>query len=116
MSFEEVLLAAIDECLSWLGESEKQAIYFYLEKRYMISKQDIPFRIEDFAEAIENIFGTGAKLLEIRIMKCLFSKMGYLFPYFHAQEGLEFTKYIEAARVSWKRLGYFRAKPERISC
>ena len=99
MSFEEVLLEAIDESFSWLGESEKQAIYFFLEKRYKISKQEIPYRIEEFTEAIEDIFGLGAKLLEIRIMKNLFSKMGYSFPYLHTQEGLEFTKYIEAARI-----------------
>jgi hypothetical protein len=99
MSFEEVLLEAIDESFSWLGESEKQAIYFFLEKRYNISKQEIPYRIEEFTEVIEEIFGLGAKLLEIRIMKNLFSKMGYSFPYLHTQEGLEFTKYIEAARV-----------------
>jgi hypothetical protein len=99
MSFEEVLLEAIDESFSWLGESEKQAIYLILEKRYKISKQEIPYRIEDFTEIIEDIFGLGAKLLEIRIMKNLFTKMGYNFPYFHTQEGLEFTKYIESARI-----------------
>ena len=99
MSFEEVLLEAIDESFSWLGESEKQAIYFILKKTYKISKQEIPYRIEEFTEAIEEIFGLGAKIIEIRIMKDLFSRMGYSFPYIHSQEGLEFTKYIEAARI-----------------
>jgi hypothetical protein len=99
MSFEKVLLEAIDEGLFLLGESAKQVVYFYLEKNYKIRKQDIPYRIEDFTEAIETIFGVGAKLLEIKIMKNLFSKIGYNFPYRHTQEGLEFTKYIEAARI-----------------
>jgi hypothetical protein len=99
-SFEEILLEAIDESLSWLGEKEKQAIYFFLEKRYKINKQDIPYGIEDFAEALEDIFGLGAKLLEIRIMKKIFTKIGYSIPYNHTREGLEFTKYIEAARIS----------------
>lgn len=99
MSFEEVLLEAIDEGFSWLGEREKQTIYFFLEKEYNISKHDIPYRIKDFAEAIEDIFGMGAKLLEIKIMKILFTKIGYNFPYLHTQEGLEFTKYIESARI-----------------
>ena len=103
MSFEEVLLEAIDEEVSLLGESAKQAVYFYLEKNYKISKRDIPFRIEGFTEAMENIFGVGAKVLEIRIMKNLFSKMGYLFPYFRTQERLEFTKYIESARIAGVR-------------
>ena len=99
MSFEEVLLEAIDEGLSCLGESEKRTIYFYIEKKYEISKQDIHYRIKDFTEAIENIFGAGAKVLEIRIMKILFTKMGYSFPYLHTQEGLEFTSYIDSARI-----------------
>jgi len=102
MSFEKLLLEAIDEGLSSLGETCKQAIYFHLEKKFKLTKQDIPFRIEDFTEAMENIFGVGAKVLEIRIMKNLFKNMGYPFPYFRprAQKYLEFTKYIESARVN----------------
>ena len=103
MSFEKLLLEAIDEGLSSLGETCKQAIYFHLEKKFKLTKQDIPSRIEDFTEAMENIFGVGAKVLEIRIMKNLFSKMGYLFPYFRTPEGLEFTKYIESARIAGVR-------------
>lgn len=98
MNFEKFLLEAVDESLSWLGESAKQTIYFHLETEYNISKQDIPYRIEDFTEAIEDIFGLGAKLLEIKIMKNLFTKMGYLQPHFHTQQSLEFIKYIESAR------------------
>ena len=99
MNFEKVLLDAVDESLSWLGESAKQTIYFHLETDYNISKQDIPHRIEDFTEALEDIFGLGAKLLEIKIVKNLFTKMGCLQPQLHTQESLEFTKYIESART-----------------
>ena len=53
------------------------------------------------AEAIEDIFGFGAKLLEIRIMKNLFRKIGHGFTYLHTQEGLEFAKYIESARTKY---------------
>jgi len=108
MSFEEVLLEAIDDGFSWLGESEKQSIYCYLEKKYRISKQDIPYRIDDFTYALESIFGVGAKLVEIRIMKRLFSKIGKSFPDFDAQKGLEFIEYIKTARVNWNRRGYFK--------
>ncbi len=102
MSFEKLLLEAIDEGLSSLGETCKQAIYFQLEKKFKLTKQDIPSRIEDFTEAMENIFGAGAQVLEIRIMKILFQNMGYPFPYFRppAQKYLEFTEYIESVRVN----------------
>jgi uncharacterized protein YjbK len=104
MSFEELLLESVDEGLSSLGETCKQAIYFHLEKEFKLNKRDIAFRIKDFAEAIENIFGVGAKVLEIRIMKNLFKNMGYPFLYFPNQEYLEFTKYLESARVNKNRL------------
>jgi len=108
MSFEELLLESVDQGLSSLGETCKQAIYFHLEKEFKLNKRDIAFRIKDFAEAIENIFGVGAKLLEIRIMKNLFKNMGYPFPYFPNQEHIEFTKYIESARVNKNRLDSFK--------
>ena len=81
MSFEELLLEAINEGLSLLGESGKQVLYFHLEKNFKINKQDIPNRIEEFTDAIETIFGNGAKILEIQIMKCLFRKVGHTFKY-----------------------------------
>jgi len=116
MSFEKLLLEAIDEGLSSLGETSKQAIYFHLEKNYKLTKQGIPFRIEDFTEAVENIFGVGAKVLEIRIMKNLFKNMGYPFPYFRscAHEYLEFTKYIKSARVNKQEpLGLLQSIPSK---
>ncbi len=109
MSFEELLLKAIDEELSSLGDACKQAIYFYLEKKFNLNKQDIPFRIADFTGAIENIFGMGAKVLEIRIMKNLFENMGYPLQYYPNRECLEFTKYIESARVNKNRLNCLKA-------
>jgi hypothetical protein len=104
MNFEEVFLEAIDEEFSCLGETGKRTIYFYLETKYKIKKHDIPVRIEAFTEAIEDIFGTGAKLLEIRILKNLFKKIGHIHPSFHNQVCLEFTKYLESARRTSNRL------------
>jgi hypothetical protein len=100
MSLEEIVLEAIDEGLSSIGENCKKSIYFQLEIGHNLNKQEIPFRIKDFSEAIENIFGSGAKILEIRILKILFRKMGYINPKFHTQESLDFTQYIEAARAN----------------
>jgi len=75
-NFDNQLLAAIDEGLDLLGESSKQALYFQLQKTFKISKQDMPYKIEEFEDAIEKIFGTGAKILQIQIMKLLFKKVG----------------------------------------
>ena len=51
-TFEEVFIEAVDEGLSCLGESGKQAVYFHLEKRFGIKKCEIAFRVEDFADAL----------------------------------------------------------------
>ena len=74
--FEMILLEAVDECLSSLGESSKQAIYYHLEKGFNIQKQDIPCNIEAFIFAVEKIFGIGANFLEALILKGLYEKTG----------------------------------------
>lgn len=99
MTFEEVLLEAIDDGFSLLGETGKLAVYFYLEDNYNISKHDIPDKIESFTEALEAIFGYGAKLLEINIMKNLFQQMGYVSLKLQFHEDLDFSKYVDAART-----------------
>jgi hypothetical protein len=74
-SFYDVLLEAIDEALSSLGESSKTAIYLHLENSMGIKKQEIPFRIDDFQNALEKIFGLGTRLLEILFVKNLHEKI-----------------------------------------
>ena len=64
-SFERFLLRAVDEELSSLGDSlAKQRFYLYLEKEFNVNRHDIPRKFEEFAGAIEKIFGEGAKFLE----------------------------------------------------
>jgi len=98
--FKKLLLEAVDEGLSSLGDSAKKAIYFSLENTFTIKKQDIPNKIEEFTEAIEKIFGHGAKILEISIMKHLYEKVGNDFEYFPERDVLLFSKYVEAACVA----------------
>jgi hypothetical protein len=71
-----LLLEAVDESLSSLGDSAKQSIYFHIEKNFKIAKNDIPHRFKEFADGLEKIFGAGAKFIEILIMKNLHEKIG----------------------------------------
>ena len=98
MIFEKVLLQSIDEGLDCLGEKTKQAVYLHLKNNYSLSKEDIPYRIEEFTAAIENTFQKGALLLEIKIMKVLFAKTGYRYIRMEKPESLEFASYIYALR------------------
>jgi hypothetical protein len=69
--FEELLLLAIDEALSTLGEPSKTAIYFFLEKQLGITKAAIPNQLEAFSDALYQLLGLGAKHLEILCIKNL---------------------------------------------
>ena len=98
--FEELLLEAVDEELTSLGEPVRKAVYHYLKKTSNINKHDIPRKIDEFSEAIEEIFGTSAKFLEIKIMKRLYQKVGHTIEYFSDRDDLLFIEYVDAAKLS----------------
>jgi len=74
-SFGQILLEAIDEALSALGEGVQVSIYFHLEDKFKIRKHEIPQRVGEFSDALERVFGIGARTLEILFIKSLHSKM-----------------------------------------
>jgi nucleoside-diphosphate-sugar epimerase len=90
----KLIIDAVDNVFSSLGNSCKLFLYFRLKNSYNISAQEIPNRIEDFADALEALFGPGAKLIEIDIMKVLFSRTKIL-TYSLKQEDLSFTDYVK---------------------
>ena len=73
--FNELFLASIDEALSSLGEGAKTAIYFHLEQKFHIKKQEIPYCLNSFVEALETLFGLGCKPLELMFMQKLHAKV-----------------------------------------
>ncbi|MCS7124758.1 MAG: hypothetical protein NZ932_05035 [Candidatus Bathyarchaeota archaeon] len=101
-TFDELLLEAVDEALSSLGESAKQSIYFHLQDKFKISRDEIPKRIKEFSEGLERIFGVGARFLEIMIMKRLYAQIGKPLKWNENEEFI-FVNYVEAARRSFQR-------------
>ena len=101
-SFEELLLASIDEGLSLFGESSKRSIYSYLEETFEMSRSDIPYSVEEFTDALERIFGIGAKMLEIQIMKYLFNKMGVAVENYPELKSLTFIEYVKTIKLEKK--------------
>ena len=97
--FDKLLLNAIDEALNSLGESVKQSIYFHIENKFCVARNDIPESLQDFQGGLEKIFGTGAQFIEILIMKNLHSRIGL--PLKIENEQLEFVKYVDAAKESY---------------
>jgi hypothetical protein len=99
-TFEKLLLEAVDEALASLGGSTKQAIYFHLESKFEISRNEVPQRVQDFADGLERIFGMGARFLEILIMKELYERIGQPLEWGRSEE-LIFEEYVSAARRSF---------------
>lgn len=65
----------MDQAFTKLGAQTKHRLFSFLETDYELSKEDIPDRIEDFINALEQIFGTSASLIEIDIMKSIQQKV-----------------------------------------
>jgi len=99
---DKLLFEAIDEGLSSIGESSKQAIYLHLKKGFNVKKHEIPYKIEDLAREIERIFGLGADFLEILIMKNLYEKVGRTV-HLLEPEDFVFTEYVAATKRSFTR-------------
>ena len=96
-SFETAILCAVDESFAPFGRFGKQVIYLNLENTFKIKKQEIPYKIEEFADAIEQIFGTGAKLIEIRIIEALHER-NQNFVHFPKKGELAFAEYVDDLR------------------
>lgn len=73
--FEQLLSETVDNVFSSLGPICKRTIYDYLEKKYKLKKSDFADHIMELSEALEQIFGDAAVLLEIQIMKRLCQKV-----------------------------------------
>jgi hypothetical protein len=91
------ILEAVDESLASFGESVRQFAYFQLQDIYHIKKKEIPSRIEEFAASIEELFGIGAKLIEIKIIETLHAGVPN-FLYMPKNKDLMFKDYVQTIR------------------
>jgi len=91
----KILLEAVEEGLSSLGDSPKQAIFFHLETSFEISKDNIPANTIEFSKTLEKIFGPGAVYLEKLIAKRLYEELGLEF---QEAENWNFLERIDNAR------------------
>jgi hypothetical protein len=95
-----VLLQAIDEGLLVLGERVRYAIYYHIESKSHLRRQEIPFRVQAFHEALQDIFGAGSEVIEKLIARSLYRKIGLSFK---AHRNWTLVDYIEDAKTA--RLG-----------
>ena len=68
---DEVILVAIDNSFSKLGESAKQAIWYTLEKNFGISRNDLVGNIDRFEQILGQFFGLGYEHLRVMMIHSL---------------------------------------------
>ena len=98
-NFEDIFLEAVDESLSIIGESAKNTVYAYLKNTFKMNRQEIPHRMDEYVTAIENIFGTGAKIIQIQTMKNLYKKVRYQIKQYPNSKNLTFIEYISTMKL-----------------
>jgi hypothetical protein len=72
---DQYLLDAIEESLGFLGEPVKNQIFTQLECGCSINREALPENIEIFSRLLYRLFGSNAKLIEIKCMKAFYSKI-----------------------------------------
>jgi len=114
-TFDDVLLNAIDESLTSLGESVKHSTYFHIEKKFSIPRKEIPRNLARFQEGLEKIFGTGARFIEILIMKKLHEKVDARFMWNESEEfGL--VQYASEAKRVFQKKNVIKTVEELFEC
>ena len=63
-SLDRPLIESIDAALSALGTSTRDSVLLYLRKRFSISLEETPQRMDEFLEALHSILGYGARVIE----------------------------------------------------
>jgi hypothetical protein len=108
--FHKLFLQAVDSAFTSLGDSARQSIYFHLETRFGMPRDEIPDRLEDFENGLEKIFGAGTKFLEILIMKRLYEMMQPKSRIMKWNNGNEF-KFIDYVKATERSFHKKKRKP-----
>ena len=96
----KILLDAIDERLPVPGEIVRTAIYERIERSYQVRREDIPEKVETFHKALEELLGSGAKVMEKIIAKSFYTRLGLNFTEHANSTLLDYVNHVKKARVS----------------
>jgi len=72
----DVLMCAVEQGLSSLGESVAQVIFYNIDKRYSLKRRDIVEKPNRFVEALQSIFGSGAETIQKLIIQSICAATG----------------------------------------
>jgi hypothetical protein len=100
-TFDCLLLESIDEALAdLLGRRSRDLIYDHLATYYRCGREELPGKIYEFHEFLENTFASSGKTVGRTIVRRLCDKLGYEFVHV---PGFEFYDYLDALRARYER-------------
>jgi len=94
----ETLLQAVDHGLLTLGQSARVAIYEWIESSYQVRREDIPDKLLTFHRALQDLLGSGAKMIERLIARDLYSRLGLDFIEHHDWTLIDFMHHAKKAK------------------
>jgi hypothetical protein len=94
----ETLLQAVDHGLLALGQSARVAIYEWIESSYQVRREDIPDKLLTFHRALQDLLGSGAKMIERLIARDLYSRLGLDFIEHHDWMLIDFMHHAKKAK------------------
>ena len=78
--FERILLKTINDVLvEVFGEKAASIIYGYIEENFSLTQRNITCNLQDFIRGLNEFLGSGARMVEIMILKELYSNFGFEF-------------------------------------
>jgi len=77
-------------------------MYYQTEKRFQVSREEIPQKLEAFQKALEGLFGFGASVIEILIVKRLYEGLGLSFEEHNGWTLKEYVRYARDVIESYK--------------
>lgn len=98
VEFEQSLVKTIDIRLKQIfGETGTTVIYDYLQNTLSLRQEEIPKKLQVFAEGLDKFLSSGARVVEKVILDGLYSDFGQEFQF---KEGYDFVDYVKALKTA----------------
>lgn len=95
---DDLLLSVIDETLKQIfNEAGTNVIYDYLMNNHHLKLEEFAEKPEVFSAGLERLMGSGAKVIEILVLKNIYSELGLKF---EENKDYEFPDYVKELRKS----------------
>ncbi|UCG36465.1 MAG: hypothetical protein JSV64_07635 [Candidatus Bathyarchaeota archaeon] len=103
LEFDESLEKTIDlQLRNIFGEAGTIVIYNYLRSALSLPREEIPRKLEVFAEGLDKFLNSGARVVEKVILDGLYSDFGQELRF---KEGYRFIDYVKELKTSVEKAG-----------